>query len=183
MIHELYRGLNFLLVALVCLFLCAIQSVALKLTFLAWLELDLLLLVVVYLSLHRGFLEGTLLVFVIGRIAELHSGSLAGMLVASYLAVFLAILFTKELFLVGTSFSSIILAVAGGLIWKLAFLVLAQRYGIFANAWLSSIEFMLPYLLALGIFARPVFAFMNKIDHWTQLDRDSDSQGLAGEEF
>jgi hypothetical protein len=183
MIHELYRGLNFVLIALVCLFLCAFQSVALKLPLLIWLELDLLLLVVVYLSLHRAFLEGTLLVLVIGRIAEIHSGALMGVLMASYLAVFLAILFTKELFLVGTSFSSIILAIAGGVIWKLAFLVLAHRYGFFANAWLSSLEFLLPFLLSLGLFARPVFAALSRIDQWTKLDRDSDSHGLAGEEF
>lgn len=183
MIHELYRGLNFLIVALVCLLLGAFQSVALKLQLLAWLELDLLLLVVVYLSLHRSFIEGTLLVFVIGRIAELHSGSLAGLLVASYLAVFLAILFTKELFLVGTSFSSIILAIAGGVIWKVAFLVLAHRYGIFHNAWLSSLEFLFTFLLSLGIFTRPVFSLMNRIDQWTQVKRDSEARQLTGEEF
>lgn len=183
MIHELYRGLNFLIVALVCLLLAAFQSVVLKLPTLAWLELDMLLLVVVYLSLHRPFLEGTLLVLVIGRIAEIHSASPTGLLVASYLAVFLAILFTKELFLVGTSFSSIILAVAGGLIWKIAFLLLAQRYGVFGNVWFASIEFLVPYLLALGIFARPTFSALHRIDQWTQLNRDADARELTGEEF
>ena len=108
MIHELYRVINFILVTLLCIVLCAVQSVVLKLSALSWLELDLLLLVVVFLSLHRGFLEGALLIIVIGRVAEIHSGALTGLLTACYLAVFLAILFTKELFLVATTFSSII---------------------------------------------------------------------------
>lgn len=183
MIHEIYRVLNFLLVTLICLFFAAVQSVALKLPFLAWLELDLLLLVVVYLSLHRSFVEGALLMLVIGRVAELHSGAPVGILTGCYLAVFMAILFTKELFLVATTFSSIILAVAGGLIWKLAFLVLAQRYGIFGNTWQASLEFLLPYLLSLGVFSRPVMELMRRVDQWTHVERDSEARELTGEEF
>ncbi|MGZ3705153.1 MAG: hypothetical protein ACXWP1_04145, partial [Bdellovibrionota bacterium] len=68
MIHELYRAANFLLVVLLCLLFSALQSVVLKLSALSWLELDLLLLVVVFLSLHRGFLEGACLILVIGRV-------------------------------------------------------------------------------------------------------------------
>lgn len=183
MIHELYRVLNFLMVVLLCLLFSALQSVALKLTAISWLELDLLLLVVVYLSLHRGFLEGAFLIIVIGRVAEIHSSAPTGILTACYLAVFLAILFTKEMFLVATTFSSIILAVAGGLIWKIAFLVLAQRYGILANSWRSSIEYMLPFLLSLGMFARPVFNLMRWLDQRTYVERESEARELTGEEF
>jgi hypothetical protein len=183
MIHELYRVLNFAVVTLLCLLFAAVQSVALKLSFLAWLELDLLLLVVVYLSLHRSFVEGVLLMIVIGRLAELHSGAPVGILTGCYLTVFMAILFTKELFLVATTFSSIILAVAGGLIWKIAFLILAQRYGILGNVWQASLEFIFPYLLALGIFSRPVMELMRWVDQWTHVERDSEARDLTGEEF
>lgn len=183
MIHELYRGLNFVLVILLCVLITAMQSVVLKLSALSWLELDLLLLVTVYLSLHRSFFEGAILIIVLGRIAEIHSGAPTGILTACYLAVFLAILFTKEMFLVATTFSSIILAVAGGLIWKIAFLVLAQRYGILANTWRSSIEYSLPFLLSLGIFARPVFHMVRSLDQWTHMERESEARELTGEEF
>lgn len=183
MIQEVYRAINFLSVILLSLVFCAWQSVALKLSGLAWLELDLLLLMVVYLSLHRGFFEGALLIITIGRVAEIHSGAPTGILTACYLAVFLAILFTKELFLVATTFSSIILAVAGGLVWKAAFLVLAQRYGILANTWRSSLEYLLPFLLSLGMFSRPVFYLLRSIDQWTHVERESEARELTGEEF
>ena len=183
MIHELYRGLNFVLVILLCVLITALQSVVLKLSALSWLELDLLLLVTVYLSLHRSFFEGAVLIIVLGRIAEIHSGAPTGILTACYLAVFLAILFTKEMFLVATTFSSIILAVAGGVIWKIAFLVLAQRYGILGNTWRSSIEYSLPFLLSLGIFARPVFHMVRSVDQWTHMERESEARELTGEEF
>jgi hypothetical protein len=183
MIQELYRALNFVLVIILCIVLCALQSVVLKLSAISWLDLDLLLLVVVFLSLHRGFLEGACLIIVIGRIAEVHSGALTGLLTACYLAVFLAILFTKELFLVATTFSSIILAVTGGIIWKAAFLLLAQRYGILGNAWRTSLEYMAPFLLSLGIFSRPVFHLMRMLDQWTHVERESEARELTGEEF
>lgn len=183
MIQELYRVLNFFLVALLCLLLSAVQSVALKLPLLGWLELDLLLLVVVYISLHRSFLEGALLIAVIGRVAEIHSGAPVGILTACYLTVLLAILLTKELFLVATSFSSIILAVAGGVVWKVAFIILAQRYGILGNVWKSSLETILPYLLSLGFFSRPIFDLLRTIDQRTHVERDSEARELTGEEF
>jgi len=183
MIHELYRVLNFVVVVVVCLLLAAVQSVVLKLPFLSWLELDLLLLVIIYLSLNRHFLECALLIAFVGRILEIHSGAPVGILTACYLAVFLSILFTKELVLVATSFSSIILAIAGGVVWKLSFLVLAQRYGILGNAWQASLEYMLPFLLSLGMFARPIFALMRKIDHITHVERDSEARDMTGEEF
>jgi hypothetical protein len=183
MIQELYRALNFVVVVALCLVLCAFQSVLLNLSAFSWLNLDLLLLVVVYLSLHRGFLEGALLIIVLGRVAEIHSGALTGLLTACYLAVFLAILYTKELFLVATTFSSIILAVTGGLIWKASFLLLAQRYGILGNTWRTSLEYMLPFLLSLGIFSRPVFHFMRSLDQWTHVERESEARELTGEEF
>lgn len=168
---------------LIALIFCALQSVALKLSALSWLELDLLLLVVVYISLHRGFIEGALLIIVIGRVAEIHSAAPAGILTACYLAVFLAILFTKELFLVATSFSSIMLAVAGGIIWKVAFLILAQRYGILSNTWRSSLEYIFTFLLSLGMFSRPVFHLLRSVDQWTHIERESEARELTGEEF
>jgi hypothetical protein len=183
MINELYRVLNVLLIALLCLFCAALQSVALKMPMLAWLELDLLLLIAIYISLHRVFFEGAILIILIGRIAELHSGAPAGILVACYLAVFLALVFTNEMFLVASSFSSVILAVAGGLVWKIAFLVFAQRYGILNNTWRSSLEYLLPFLLSLGVFAKPVFEFIRRIDQWTKMDGDSEARQLTGEEF
>lgn len=183
MIQELYRVINFVFVIVLALLLCSLQSVALKLSALQWLELDLLLLVVVYLSLHRGFFEGSALIIVIGRVAEVHSGAPTGILTACYLGVFLAILFTKEMFLVATSFSAIILAVASGLIWKIVFLVLAQRYGILGNTWKSSLEYMLPFLLSLGFFSRPIFSLVRSLDQWTHMERDSEARELTGEEF
>lgn len=183
MIQEIYRFANFFLVILLCIALSALQSVALKVPVLQWLELDLLLLVIVYLSLHRHFFVCFLLIVFIGRIAEVHSSAPVGILTIAYLAVFLAIILTKEMVLVATSFSTIILAVAAGVVWKAAFLLLAHRYGILANSWKTALEHLVPFVLGLGILSRPVFEMMRKLDHFTFVERDSEAREMTGEEF
>jgi hypothetical protein len=183
MIQELYRFANFFLVILLCVALSSVQSVLLKLPALSWLELDLLLLVIVYLSLHRHFFICFLLILCIGRIAEVNSSAPVGILTTAYLAVFLAIILTKEMVLVATSFSTIILAVAAGVVWKLAFILLAHRYGILGNSWRSALEHSIPFALGLGILSRPVFGMMRKLDHMTYVERDSEAREMTGEEF
>ncbi len=183
MINELYRVLNVVLLFLVGLLFCSIQSVLLKAPLVSWLELDLLLLMVVYLSLHRNLVEGCLVVIMLGRIIEVHSGSPSGLLITCYLAVFILILFTREMFLVGNTFSAIILAMASGLIWKIAFFILAREFGILGNVWRSSIEFLIPYLLGLGLCCRPIFELLQRVDYFTKYDRESESRQLLGEDF
>ncbi len=183
MIQELYRVLNFFLVIVVGLLISSFQSVLLKIPVFAWLELDLLLLVVVYLSLHRQFIETAALILILGRIAEIHSAAPVGILTICYLAVHIAILLTREMILVATTFSTIILCVACGLVWKIMFLFFAQRYGFLDNAWKATLEYSLPYLLSLGVFARPMFEMMRQLDHISRVEKDSEARNMTGEEF
>ena len=182
MIYELYRGLNALLFVLLALLLAAIQSVVLKMPIFSWLSLDLLLVLVVYLSLTHQVLEGIFLVLWIGRVAEIHSSAPSGIFVTTYLALFLLIFFTKELLLVSNKFSTILLTMGGGFFWKLAFLLLALRYGIFQNIWKSTLELFLPFIFSLAVSARPLFSLFQKIDLWTKYDRNAESRQLTGEE-
>lgn len=183
MIHSLYRVLNIFLLTLLGIIICAVQSVLLKTPSLAWLELDCIVLVVVYLSLHRNLVEGTVVALILARLMEVHSGSPAGVLTICYLAVFLALLFTKEMFLVGTTFSSMWLAMVSGVLWKLSFLALGLQLGYFSNVWKSCLEFAIPYLLGLAVFSRPLFALLKKIDEITHYDIGAEDRQLSGEEI
>jgi hypothetical protein len=42
---------------------------------------------------------------------------------------------------------------------------------------------MFPFLLSLGVFARPVFHLMRSLDQWTHVERESEARELTGEEF
>jgi len=183
MIHFLYRGLNIFLITILGLILCAIQSVFLKIPALAWLELDCILLIVIYLSLHRNLIEGSLAVLILSRLLEVHSGAPAGVLTICYLMVFLGLLFTKEMFLVGNSFSSVLLSMVGGLIWKISFLILGLQLGYFSNVWKPALAFLIPYLLGLAVFSRIIFAIMKVFDSFTHPDPSAENRELSGEEF
>jgi penicillin-binding protein 2 len=183
MIREFYRGLNFLVMVILALFISAAQAVVLKLNLISWLSLDLVLLMVIYLALHRQLLEGILLILLVARIAEIHSASPAGILTLGYLGVFISIWFVKRMLLVGTSFSSILLAMAGGLLWKIYFLMLAIHQGLFSNVWRNTLELLIPFLLGMALFSRPIFAFFKKVDTITNISQESEAEQLSGEDF
>lgn len=173
MIQNLGKITQAVFILLLVIFLSAFQSVVLRLELLSWIHLDLILLVVIYLSLYRNFFTGLFTVILVGRIVEAHSGAPSGVLIASYLAVFLTILFTKEFFLIGTSFSSIILVITGGVVWKLAFLMVAMRYDIFKNNWKSSLAAGIPFLVSLVLCSRPVFITLR----WAELKIHEQPEG------
>lgn len=183
MVREVYRLLNFVIFILLALLACAVQSVLWRTQVFAWLELDFLLLLVVYFGIYRPLWEATFLVLLISRLAELHSGSPAGMLAFTYTFVCLTIYFTKELFLFGTPFAAILLGLIGGLLFKLCYLGLAYHMGMLENVWFYSLQFFVPYLLGLAVFARPVFALASWVDIKTNYRELSEAKRLAGEDF
>jgi hypothetical protein len=138
---------------------------------------------VVYLGIYRSLWEGALLVLVLSRIAEVHSGSPAGLLSFCYIFVCVTIYFTKELFLFGTPFSAIVLGMIGGVLFKLSYLTLCYYLGNLSNVWWSSAQFFVPYILGLAIFARPLFASLAWIDIGSNFRELSEAKRLAGEDF
>ena len=165
--RELYHVLNLALILILALFFCAFQTVILRIRLISWLELDLILLTVLYLGLRRNMLEGSVLTLVLARIAEVHSGSPAGLLVSTYMVVYGLTVLTRELFLMEGDFSIVLAGVLGGVTWKISFLILMALMDRFANVWQPAILFLIPYLAALGLFARPVFYLLERIDSLT----------------
>jgi cell shape-determining protein MreD len=183
MVREVYRALNFVIFIFFGLLVCSFQSVFLRIPFFSWLQLDLLLLIVVYIGIYRSLMEGALLVLVLSRIAEVHSGSPAGLLSFCYMSACFTIYFTKEFFLFGTPFSSILLGVIGGILFKVCYLVLSFQVGALENVWFNSLQFLFPYLLGLAAFSRPIFSLGAKIDIVTNFREISEAKRLAGEDF
>ncbi|NUM87837.1 MAG: hypothetical protein HUU37_01400 [Bdellovibrionales bacterium] len=183
MIYEFYRALNILGVILIGAALAAVQSVFLKVFTLSWLELDLILLVVAYVSSTRSLLEGTVLVVVLSRIMETHSAAPSGVLLASYLGTFLLIHVGREILLVSGGFSSLLIALSAGVIWKAVFLLTSWHLDMISNQWRSMLVFAVPSLLGIGLFTRPVFALLRKLDDVTKFDREAEGRSLAGDDF
>lgn len=183
MVREFYRVLNFVLFVVLALLLSALQSVLLRVSVLSWMELDILLLFVVYFAINRPLWEAALLVLIVSRVAELHSGSPAGMLSFCYMFVCLTLYCTKELFLFGTSFALVLIGILAGLLFKLSYLALAYHLGSLDNVWFFSLQLLLPYLLGMALLARPVFSFGVWIDTRTHYRELSEAKRMAGEDF
>ncbi len=183
MIYELYRALNFLGVILIGLVLATLQSVFLKVSALSWLELDLLLILVAYISGTRSLLEGTALVVILSRMMEVHSAAPSGVLLAAYLGTFLLIHVGREILLVSGGFSSLLITLSAGLIWKFVFMLTSWHLDMLPNQWRAMLVFAVPSLLGVGLFTRPVFSILRRLDEITKFDREADSRSLAGDDF
>lgn len=172
--RELFHSINIGIIVLCGLLFCTIQTVLLRTDLLSLINLDLILLLTLYIGLKRPILEGTLLVLVISHFAEIHSGAPAGLLMSSYLFCYAATVLTREFFLMESGFSIILLGVSGGLLWKFVFLVLCYFMEILPNLWKPSLLYLPPYLVALGLFTRPVFSLIHKIDQLTGVEEPSE---------
>lgn len=172
--RELFHSLNIGIIVLFGLLFCTVQSVLFRTQFLSFLSLDLVLLLVLFIGLKRPIIEGTLLVVVIGHFAEVHSGAPAGMLMSCYLICYAATVLTREFFLMESGFSIILLGASGGILWKVSFLILAYLMDFLPNVWKTSILYVPPYLVALGLFTRPLFSLMLKIDRATGIEEPSE---------
>lgn len=183
MVRELYRVLNFLAFLLLAIFFCAIQSSLFRLPLFSWLEIDFILLLAIYVSVYRPLWEASLLILLFSRIAEIHSGSPLGQLSFCYMFVGLIVYFSKETFLFGTPFSTILLSLLGGTLFKASHLLLSYQLGVFSNVWLHVLEFFIPYLLGLSLLSRPVFWIGTWLDLNTFYREQSEAKRLAGEDF
>jgi hypothetical protein len=127
--------------------------------------------------------EGTFLVLVISRILEIHSASPVGVMLICYLFVYLGVLFSKEMFLVSTGISSLLMAMGAGLVWKIVYFFIAFEMGFFSNIWRAGLWGLLPYLLGIGILSQPAMRFFKKFDLLTGRKKDADDERIAGEEY
>lgn len=175
--REIYHWLNVVALFVIALLICNLQTVLLKLPFFTWIGVDLILLLVAYLGLKRGLIEGTLITVVIGRIAEIHSGSPAGYVTSCYLVVFAVTVLTREFFIMESPFSIVVLGLVSGLTWKAAFLILAYRADIFENVWKTSLIVLIPHLVSQALLIRPMFNLLLKLDSLTGVGDQSAFHG------
>lgn len=173
--RELLFTLNLLLVFATGLFFCTIQSVLFHTRLLSWMHIDLILLLVVYLGMHRTPLVGGIMTIVISRMVEIHSGAPVGLLMVSYYGLFLSIIFVREFLLLQGSFSALMLSVIGGLIWKAIFAATAISIGIFDNLWIPYLQYFLPSILFVALLSSPVFRWMHYVDEITKRDQPQET--------
>lgn len=131
---------------------------------LMYLQPDLVLLAVVWCGLKRGFIEGGILTLILSNIAEVHSSAPQGLLLMSYMGIYLLIRLTAKLFVIPNFNAMIMLTLAASVIWKLENLLALHFLALAGQQWRHTLVFLMPGAVIEGVVALWVFRALDRFD-------------------
>jgi len=149
------------------LFLIAIQTTLCNVPTSGELQPEFSLLIVIYLGLNRGPIEGALLSFLLGYFVELHSGVPSGSISLAAILIFIVVRVLSHTIFIPSIASSIGLVMGLTLLWRV--IIGLATYWNTANAsWVfHSLKFIIPSMILHGLLYIPVFNFLRWIDRQT----------------
>ncbi len=148
---------------------------------LLYLQPDCILLAIIWIALKRPFTEGGILTLIFGNIAEVHSSATQGVLLLTYMLIFLALKALDRLLLLRQLTSLVSLTLFVSIAWKLISLGLLLLLGTAENQWRHTLTLLLPGAVMEGIVSIWIFRWLEKFDIVTM--RDARSQRAMGDEL
>lgn len=153
-----------------------------------YLQPDLILFLVIWMSFKRSWLEGGVLTLLFAEIAEIHSTGTRGLYFATYMGVFMTLKVMNKLLLFQNFQSLIGVTLFSSIFWKLSTLALLYFLGYGSQQWRHTLSLLLPGALMQGVLGIWVYRGLSKIDWFTLKDpraRDAmrDESILSEEDF
>lgn len=149
-----------------CLLLAVQSSVFISFP-LNWLQPDLLLPLVIWFGLKRGFTEGGILSLSMGYLAELHSSSPNGVLLTCYLTIFLVARLTARLLVIPNRYAWIHFTILASIVWKATGLIVLAALGKIETQWLQTLFHLLPCAAITGLTSIAIYRFLRQLDRLT----------------
>src|SRR4051812_18359453 len=119
MIRIVLRLLNSPALLLLSLVGVAIQTSLFASSPLNYIQPDILLILIVWCALKRDFTEGGVLTLILGNIAEIHSSSPQGVMLVSYMAIYLLVRLSSKLLVLPNISSLVLVTISVTVAWKL----------------------------------------------------------------
>jgi hypothetical protein len=164
MTRILLRFFNFPGLVLLTLLGIAVQTSLFSFWPLSYLQPDIVMLVVVWMALKRGFAEGGTLTLVISDFAELHSAAPQGIFMISYMTVFLCVRGLARIIVIPNISSLIMVTLFVSLAWKLEILAIMHLLGAGGNQWRHTLLFLFPGAVVEGLLAIAVYRGLELYD-------------------
>lgn len=114
------RNINFPILIVLTAIAIAIQTSLFNSWPLRFFQPDVVLLVVIWVALHRSMGTGGVLTLIVGEAAELHSSSPQGVFLISYMAVYLTVRAADKLFVLPTQLPMVKVTMACAAFWRLS---------------------------------------------------------------
>lgn len=132
-----------------------------------WLQPDLLLPLVIWAGLRRGFTEGGFFSLLIGYLAELHSSSPNGALLTCYMTIFLIARLTSRVFVIPDIQAWSHLTTIASIFWKGTNLLVLATLEKAGTQWQQTLFHLLPCAAMTGLFSIGIYRLLNYIDRIT----------------
>jgi hypothetical protein len=131
---------------------------------LQYLQPDVILFVVVWVALKRGFFEGGCITLIIADFAELHSAAPQGMFLITYMAVFLAVRGLSRLVVIPNLSSLVMVTLFISVFWKALSLGILHLLGASGNQWKHTLLYLFPGAIIEGLLGMWVYRWLEKYD-------------------
>jgi len=128
---------------------------------------DIALLIVIWCALRRGFTEGGVITLIIADMAEIHSAVTQGLMLVSYMLVYLAVRLASRVLVIPDLSSYVIVTLFASVLWKLSNLMMLYGLGAAANEWRHTLLFMAPGALVEGALGFWFYKQLERYDFLT----------------
>jgi rod shape-determining protein MreD len=159
------RALNPLILLILTAIGVAIQtSIFTSAWSLHFLEPDVILVVVIWCALNRGFVEGGILTLILGEIAEIHSAAVAGIFMVTYMLIYLMLRGASRLFVIPDLYSVVIVTLGATIFQKTASMILLQLLGASPLLWKHTLLLLLPNAAVEGFLGYWLYRWLERFD-------------------
>jgi hypothetical protein len=167
MTRILLRFFNFPGLIFLTLLGMAVQTSLFSFWPLTYLQPDLFLLVAIWMALKRGMLEGGILILIVSDFAELHSAAPQGLLMISYITVFIGMRGLARLIVIPDLSSLVMVTLFVSVFWKLECLLVLHLLGAGGNQWRHTLLYLFPGAVIEGLLSIWVYKFLDQYDRAT----------------
>lgn len=164
------RSLNTPLLIAIVLVGIGIQTSFFSFYPLNYLQPDLILFLVIWMSFKRSWLEGGILTLLFAEIAEIHSSGTRGLYFVTYMTIYMTLRVMNKLLLFRNFQSLIGVTLFSSVLWKISSLILLYFLGYGAQQWKHTLSLLLPGALMQGVLGIWVYRLLEKIDWVTMKD-------------
>ncbi len=181
MTRLLLKWLNAPLFVLLLAYSVALQTTLFMPSPIHYFQPDVVLIAVIWCALHRDFTEGGILTLISGNIAEIHSSAPQGLLMLTYLVIFLGVRLASRLLVIPSRTSLVALTLVTSVFFKFGYISVLYLLGTGSNQWRHLFTLLIPGALSTGLFGHWLFPLLERYDWVTFKNRKSEQ--LLGDEI
>jgi len=167
MTRILFQLLNAPLLVLIASVLTAIQTSLFAPGVLAPFQPDILLLFIIWVGIKRSLTEGGILTLIFGQIAEIHSSGTRGLLLLTFMALFLGVRLCSKLLSLPKQSSWILLTLFLAMGSKILLVSLVQLLALGAAPWKHMMIYLFPTSVSTAVLAIWAYQWLDRFDFLT----------------